>query len=1628
MKESLAESQVVHRRGWIHYLLRTLACLCLLGSLLQPVGRAEIISVGPSGDYVTIQEALDASETGDEIIVEQGIYQENLLFPGLAIVVRSSDPTDPVVVAQTIIDGGSTGSVVTFDGQETPACLLAGFTVTNGQADSGGGINAQGSEATIENNLITGNRASYTSTAPESGRGGGIWRSNGTIRYNRIIGNIAQIRGGGLCECNRIVEHNLIADNYGKYGGGIAAIDASDINGTIRYNTITRNRNGDRGGGIYECQALIEHNTILDNSVIGSGGGLAECHRTIQYNTIWRNEIEEGVSGGGGGLYGCGDWEHTSTIRENTIWLNSARTGGGITMSSATIEGNWIIENSAMSGAGIGGCNGTVRNNIVARNSADLGFGGGLYGGSGDFYNNTVYGNTAGSGGGGLYMLDGNITNCVIWGNVGGQVVRTNEPGYSVDYSCIESWGSAGTGNITLAPDLSDPLNYEWHLNSGSPGIDAGNPSSQWNDACLPPGLDGERNDIGAYGGPDNCTMADNEAETITLLKPPAEGVRASGAYRITWEDSDGDDDAVISLFYDTIGQGHQGTPIAGGLSEDDETDAYTWVLDDMPDGTYYVYAIIDDGHGLPVVRYAPGPLTIGENEPPSIAVLTPPAENAASNDTYEITWTDEDLDDDAEISLYYDGDNEGYDGINIITGLSEDDETDAYTWDLMNVPAAAYYVYAKIDDGVNPPVYSYAPGTLTVEGPPLEDSDGDGMPDEWEEAHGFDVTTDDASSDPDGDGLTALEEFSLHLDPRDPDSDGDGYSDGHEVDVASQPLDSADTPLARSIDSDGSGAVDAVDVQFTINAALGLDVVYLCDFDRSGTVDAIDVQLAINSALGILVDLNFNRTLAPEHGALATNVEISTLSRCVVVVEVDELGATTIEHDGVPYHNLLVQGTDRTYEPGRPSIPVVTFQFAVPTDSETGMPADWSVQVETQETNTYERMWPTPVQLPMWADDPTQTPVEERIEPPFTVDHQLYASPDPYPDVRYTAQFSHIGTLDVLTVRLHVAEYLSGLRTLRLCNRTRVEINFDAGHELQEPVVLGDFTGTGDPGDEMLADGMVNNDRVAVLDYSNMFEELPPIDRETVADEPFELLIIVPPASTPPSDDFYPAALRLARHRQDCGVRVLLASPPDIFFADADTLRDWIIMMDEDNVVHYSVSGTTVDLPAMKAILLFGDTPAIPTFYGVNDRLDPDPTAPGDTTLLVSTDNYYANIRGSADDPLPDVAVGRISVDTVAEAETVVDKIIQRDTMGDTAKPDGVALHAFFQDDPHVYTTLTGRCRFVVGNPRVVGTGTLFEDELFVDTDYIFIRPVPPPDGNDAWYFVDDVIDNMNLDLNRNFRWDPLTAGTGMSATTQAGWRDGEDDWEFVRSAERIRFFYEGRGVDVHWHYLRDPLGPEPRFEFGGRPLTPEEAAHTWDNNVRAIQARWEQGVDGFIVYCGHGQRYGWWCPEFYHYPWGSTPHTDLVRFTHPTTAWYPILFTMSCSSGWFDNEVDVSKDFRGNPIPFGDTAAFEESFCESVLRFVDGGAAAAIGSCRMSNAEQNSYMLEGLWSHMYGPAYVDERGVAGGRISTRLGSLFRNAKLYQANRIGSDGYWYRYNMEIYNLFGDPMMPVLAP
>ena len=78
------------------------------------------------------------------------------------------------------------------------------------------------------------------------------------------------------------------------------------------------------------------------------------------------------------------------------------------------------------------------------------------------------------------------------------------------------------------------------------------------------------------------------------------------------------------------------------------------------------------------------------------------------------------DSDSDAVISLFYDRDNQGFDGTPITQGLPETDGNSTYSWDFRGVQDGDYYIYAEINDGLNFPQYAYTIAPVSLMSPSI--------------------------------------------------------------------------------------------------------------------------------------------------------------------------------------------------------------------------------------------------------------------------------------------------------------------------------------------------------------------------------------------------------------------------------------------------------------------------------------------------------------------------------------------------------------------------------------------------------------------------------------------------------------------------------------------------------------------------------------------------------------------------------------------------------------------------------------------------------------------------------------------------------------------------------------------
>ncbi|MEM2116105.1 MAG: hypothetical protein QW524_04055, partial [Candidatus Woesearchaeota archaeon] len=90
-------------------------------------------------------------------------------------------------------------------------------------------------------------------------------------------------------------------------------------------------------------------------------------------------------------------------------------------------------------------------------------------------------------------------------------------------------------------------------------------------------------------------------------------------------------------------------------------------------------------------------------------------------------------------------------------------------------------------------------------------DTDGDGIPDLWEEVYCGGIDKCSKDGDLDKDNLTDYEEYIKNTDPRNPDTDGDGIPDGEEVKCGSDPKDpKSKCPEKKEIQEEEEGEKDS--------------------------------------------------------------------------------------------------------------------------------------------------------------------------------------------------------------------------------------------------------------------------------------------------------------------------------------------------------------------------------------------------------------------------------------------------------------------------------------------------------------------------------------------------------------------------------------------------------------------------------------------------------------------------------------------------------------------------------------------------------------------------------------------------------------------------------------------------
>lgn len=222
-------------------------------------------------DFPTIEEGINAANSGDTVLVDAGTYHENNIHLKEGVVVRGAG------IDLSIVDGDS---LTVFWGADD--AIIEGFTIINAIKTSERGIFCWSSSPVIQNNKIT---KCYN----------GISVADNAVIINNIIVNNSN--SGIFCgssdpDNNPQISRNLIVGN----DNGISSV-SSDL--TAFNNTLDNNQVGiwiqKSPSDITPVKVIATNNTITKSSWYGIYLSSIENYEvnpldmTITYNDIWNN-------------------------------------------------------------------------------------------------------------------------------------------------------------------------------------------------------------------------------------------------------------------------------------------------------------------------------------------------------------------------------------------------------------------------------------------------------------------------------------------------------------------------------------------------------------------------------------------------------------------------------------------------------------------------------------------------------------------------------------------------------------------------------------------------------------------------------------------------------------------------------------------------------------------------------------------------------------------------------------------------------------------------------------------------------------------------------------------------------------------------------------------------------------------------------------------------------------------------------------------------------------------------------------------------------------------------------------------------------------------------------------------
>lgn len=519
----------------------------------------------------------------------------------------------------------------------------------------------------------------------------------------------------------------------------------------------------------------------------------------------------------------------------------------------------------------------------------------------------------------------------------------------------------------------------------------------------------------------------------------------------------------------------------------------------------------------------------------------------------------------------------------------------------------------------------------------------------------------------------------------------------------------------------------------------------------------------------------------------------------------------TTVKGNGQTFSRVHLPGLENMVgKPGEPAVPQWRTLVGVPegataklVQSHTGHASSLKLNLVPFQEQAVDQAAP--------GGDPPVPPQTVFADKPFAYNQRSYETNAFFPAQPCSLQpAGQYRDLQVAQLECTTAQYNPVTREYRMFNNLNVEVVFEGGNgKFVTSKTLHPF--------ESNKVGVQD----AVLNKAAIYEYVRALDLGILPCQGEELLILT-------HANFREAADELAVHKRNKGIATSVFNVGSgVPSRDTNEEIDDFI---EDRYDDCNVRPSYV--------MLMGDAEYIPTFY------------PADMPDNAGSDFPYSNyVQILFDAMIPDFGTGRIPVDTLAQAHTVVDKIVEYE-----ASPPFLGLG----NGAPFYTTAGLASQFQCCRMNANGT------------------PLNNQAGTDQRAFIETTELVRNELLDRGY-----TAPRIYTRTT--------DDGGYC-----IQENASGDCIQTQAAYNGDAT---PRRYFNGTLLPGGIGAGSgfgWNGSTADITNAWNAGRFLFL-HRDHGWPGGWAHPGFSSSNVDALSNGDLL----------PVVFSVNCASGIFDNET---------------------------------------------------------------------------------------------------------------------------